>query len=301
MLKQYQLSLKPILSIHEEYITIDPQTKLYCQVVGNGKPVIVLHGGPGLSSAYLQPQLLELTKNYQLIFYDQRASGKSTGLINNDSMQLDVFVQDLAAIQNHFNLASVCLCGHSWGAFLALKYTSTHQHRVDRLILLNPISIYSTERSEPDLYEVMIQRIIELSNNHAAIIQEYRNTFKYFFIRPEKIKELNLEMSEQAAINSAQIHVLFEKTFFAQYDIREELKQLSTPILILYGRDHDLPTTVSEEIAANMPNAQYIQCEALDSGHFSHVEAPPEVLFNKISTFLSMELTKKSINNSKLT
>ncbi|HLB34669.1 MAG: hypothetical protein A3F67_10645 [Verrucomicrobia bacterium RIFCSPHIGHO2_12_FULL_41_10] len=37
-------------------------------------PIIVLHGGPGMDQSYLLPQMLELAKDHEMIFYDQRGS-----------------------------------------------------------------------------------------------------------------------------------------------------------------------------------------------------------------------------------
>lgn len=49
--------------------------KLFYQRFGKGEPIIVVHGGLGLDAGYLLPQMLELAKYYEVIFYDQRGSG----------------------------------------------------------------------------------------------------------------------------------------------------------------------------------------------------------------------------------
>ncbi len=51
--------------------------KLFYQRFGKGDPIIVVHGGPGLDQGYLLPQMLELAKDHEVIFYDQRGSGRS--------------------------------------------------------------------------------------------------------------------------------------------------------------------------------------------------------------------------------
>ena len=52
-------------------------TKLYFKVIGDGEPLLVIHGGPGLSHDYLFEGLKPLAQNFKVIFYDQRASGRS--------------------------------------------------------------------------------------------------------------------------------------------------------------------------------------------------------------------------------
>jgi proline iminopeptidase len=53
--------------------------KIFCKTAGAGNPIIVIHGGPGLSSDYLLPQMSELAKTHFVIFYDQRGCGHSSG------------------------------------------------------------------------------------------------------------------------------------------------------------------------------------------------------------------------------
>ncbi|MFZ1634078.1 MAG: hypothetical protein WAT43_09400, partial [Chitinophagales bacterium] len=52
-------------------------TQLYIKIIGEGDPILIVHGGPGLNHEYFLPHLLPLAKNHKLIFYDQRSSGKS--------------------------------------------------------------------------------------------------------------------------------------------------------------------------------------------------------------------------------
>lgn len=45
---------------------------LYYRTIGEGKPIIFLHGGPGTPHGYLVDYFFTLSDNYQLIFFDQR-------------------------------------------------------------------------------------------------------------------------------------------------------------------------------------------------------------------------------------
>lgn len=56
--------------------------KLFCRTLGQGKPLIVVHGGPGLTQDYLLSELQPLAETNFLIFYDQRGCGQSTGEID---------------------------------------------------------------------------------------------------------------------------------------------------------------------------------------------------------------------------
>ncbi len=51
---------------------------LFISVRGSGEPLLVLHGGPGLNHSYFLPFLAKLEEKYRVIYYDQRACGRST-------------------------------------------------------------------------------------------------------------------------------------------------------------------------------------------------------------------------------
>lgn len=68
------------LPLPQGFISV-PGEKLYyqrCGTLGRGTPIVVLHGGPGMDQSYLLPQMLELAKDRDVVFYDQRGSDKSS-------------------------------------------------------------------------------------------------------------------------------------------------------------------------------------------------------------------------------
>ena len=76
-----------------------PQGELFCQVIGKGDPLIIIHGGPGMSQEYLLPNLKQLAKNHLLIFYDQRCCGRSRGEIIPELITTKSFVEDIDSIR----------------------------------------------------------------------------------------------------------------------------------------------------------------------------------------------------------
>ena len=53
---------------------------IYYTAFGEGKPLLILHGGPGASHDYFLPYLLPLARENRLIFIDERGSGRSQKL-----------------------------------------------------------------------------------------------------------------------------------------------------------------------------------------------------------------------------
>jgi proline iminopeptidase len=289
---------------YEEIFVKAGDANLYCRVIGKGNPLIVVHGGPGLSMDYLLPGLEELAKDHLIIFYDQRGNGKSTGEINNATMNLKKFTDDLQTIQNHFNFQKVGLLGHSWGAYLAMNYATEYHDRINKLILLNSIPISFSEASsnvEPkqqDQYEAMIDGIIKSDafrdNNAEGMIKFYKDLFQFFFYDPKLVDKLNLDkMSATQVQNSALIHKLFEENFFHKsHDLRDKLAKLNDiPTLIVHGNGHDIPESVAQEIHSLIKGSALT---TLESGHFPYVEKPKE-FFECITKFNQANPIPKNI------
>jgi proline iminopeptidase len=112
-------------------------SRLYYRAVGEGQPIIVLHGGPDFDHHYLLPEMDRLADSFRLIYYDQRGRGRSAGKVEPDEVSIDSEIADLDSVRRHFGLDSVAVLGHSWGGVLAMEYAARHPDRVSHLILVN--------------------------------------------------------------------------------------------------------------------------------------------------------------------
>lgn len=289
----------------EIFIKVD-SANLYCRAVGQGDPLVVIHGGPGLSMDYLLP-LEELAKDHLIIFYDQRGNGKSTGDIHHDTMTLRKFIDDLQAIQRHFGFHKIGLIGHSWGAYLAMSYATEYPDQVNKLILLNSIPLSfsalssNEELKQQDPYEAMIDALIKSDafQNHNAeeMIKFYKDLFQFFFYDPKLVDKLNLDkMSTTQVQNSARIHKLFEENFFHKsHDLRDKLARLNDiSTLIIHGNSHDVPESVAHEIHSLIKGSVLT---VLESGHFPYIEKPKE-FFECIARFNQTHPIPKNISVS---
>src|SRR5688572_22609042 len=123
-------------AIREGYIPVE-KAGLYYREIGQGQPIIVLHGGPSFDHNYLLPDMDRLSDSFRLIYYDQRGRGKSAGNVKPEDVTIESEIEDMESLRDYFQLASVALLGHSWGALLAMEYALRHPERVSHLILMN--------------------------------------------------------------------------------------------------------------------------------------------------------------------
>ena len=129
----------------EEFFIQSGEIQLFCRKMGSGKPLVILHGGPGMTQDYLLPQMSQLAENSLIIFYDQRGCGQSYSPINEQSINMETYVEDLDQIRRELQVDKISILGHNWGGFLAMHYAIAHPKAVDKLILSNSMPASSED------------------------------------------------------------------------------------------------------------------------------------------------------------
>ena len=104
-------------------------------------PVVVLHGGPGLSHDYMLPNadLADEPYGYPVIFYDQIGNARSTHLPDEpeDFWSVDLFLDELENILAHFKIQDrYYIVGHSWGGMLAAEFVVRRQPKGLRRLVI---------------------------------------------------------------------------------------------------------------------------------------------------------------------
>lgn len=123
-------------------ITIDG-IQLHSETFGNPTHtmLLVLHGGPGADyRSILNFQQLAADSMF-VVFYDQRGSGLSERVGESSFSDVQVFIDELDGVINHYRHNSsqkIILAGHSWGAMLATAYVNQNPDKITGLILAEP-------------------------------------------------------------------------------------------------------------------------------------------------------------------
>lgn len=89
--------------------------------VGDGFPVIVLHGGPGLDHTGFRPYLDPLGDEFRLLYADERGQGLSER-VDPGTLSLEVFARDVDLLAEALGLERFALLGHSFGAIITTKH-----------------------------------------------------------------------------------------------------------------------------------------------------------------------------------
>jgi len=129
----------PVLKVGEARLAV-PGGNIWYKVSGTGTatPVVLIHGGPGMSSFYLKP-FEELGNDRQVIRYDQLGGGKSDMITDTTMFTIENFVKELDSIRAFLQVPKWHVLGHSWGTIVALEYYHAYPDRVASLILGSPL------------------------------------------------------------------------------------------------------------------------------------------------------------------
>ncbi len=126
----------PIEPYRTGWLKVSSRHEIYFEECGSplGKPVVVVHGGPGGGSNPTMRRYHDPSR-YRIILFDQRGCGRSTPYACLEENTTWDLVADMERLREHLGIERWQLCGGSWGSTLSLAFAETHPDRVMELIL----------------------------------------------------------------------------------------------------------------------------------------------------------------------
>jgi pimeloyl-ACP methyl ester carboxylesterase len=107
-------------------------------VVGDGAPVLLVHGGPGLSYEYLDGLADELGTGVRIAAFQQRGLAPSTLA---GPFTISQAIDDVIAVLDGLGWPQAVLVGHSWGGHLVLRTAAAHPDRLLGVLSVDPIGV----------------------------------------------------------------------------------------------------------------------------------------------------------------
>jgi proline iminopeptidase len=126
---------------------------VYWEVCGNpdGKPALVIHGGPGSGCTPGQRQYFDPDR-YRVALFDQRGCGRSRPHASDPATEMrhnttGHLLADMERLREHLGIRRWLLSGASWGSTLLLAYAQRHPQRVSEIVISG---VTVTRRSDID-------------------------------------------------------------------------------------------------------------------------------------------------------
>jgi proline iminopeptidase len=260
----------PVLTIGQGQLAV-PGGKIWYKVTGTGKgtPVVLLHGGPGMSSFYLKP-FEDLGIDRQVIRYDQLGGGKSDMITDTTMFTVDHFVDELDSLRSFFGINKWHVFGHSWGTILAIEYYRAHPDYVASLTFgsaVFDIPAYAKRAKQllttlPDSLQQAISKAETVGNYQDPLYQEAMNQFYSLYLVKHPIQA---DMDSTWATYNAGIYIYMQGPSeftitgtLKNYNSTSFLSQIKVPALFTVGEFDEVGPELVKSFADKVPNSRYI-------------------------------------------
>jgi len=284
----------------QTFVDVGDGVRLFVEERGNGSPVIVIHGGPGMDHGSLSGDLGPLEKHHRVIYYDQRGGGQSTLPPDTALLTIDDHVRDLEALRQHLGLEKVTLLAHSFGPAIAAQYAIKYPEHVERMIFLSPIPPVKGKFFEEYGASLMkrltdkqrargeeLQKELQTSSDVTAVCREYWSIMTPPRVAPSLSPKL--VKSDLCAAPGEAIRYGMTKTNAATFGSLGDwnwtgaLARVNAPVLIIHGEDDAIPMAMVNGWVTALPNARILRLAK--TAHFPHAERP-KIVFPAMETFL---------------
>ena len=264
-----------------EFTTDDDRPLIAGRRTGTGPPVLLLHGGPGLSFEYLRDLANELAQENDVAWYQQRGQEPSAA---EGFYTVAADIADARRVLDALGWQRAYVVGHSWGGQLALHVAQAMPERLLGVLAVDPLGSLGDGRwpefdeeifrRTPDHVRARARELDELSMAGAAndelALEGMRLVWPAYFADPEHappMPELRV-----ASARSAEMVPSIQEELPA---LEAGLPEIRVPVGFVHGSKSPMPLAASTDAAERIPGAWVEVVEG--AGHFVWVEAPGAV------------------------
>jgi len=275
----------------EQFIAIDGH-RVWTRRVGTASaperlPLVLLHGGPGVPSDYLEPLEQLVADGREVIRYDQLGCGRSDHPDDPSLLNVERFVAELAQVRQALGLDRIHLYGQSWGGMLALEVALSGAPGLASLVLSNapasmPLWVAETTRLRRQL-PAAIQQVLDdnerAGSTDSPAYQEAMMAFYRLHVCrldpwPDCLQRAFSSMEEdprvyQAMCGPSEFHITGS---LRDWDVSGRLGEIRQPTLVIGGEFDEATPTITEALHRGIPHSEWVVLE--ECSHLCHLEQP---------------------------
>lgn len=285
------------------YTTVNG-ARIYFDVDGEGltpdgaamrqKPTVVtVHGGPGADHTVSKPYFSQLKDIAQVVFYDHRGNGRSSGDDPKD-WTLAQWGDDLRSLCDALGIERPIIVGTSFGGFVSLAYATRHPDHATGLVLISTAAKVDFQ----DVYKAFERlggtEIANIARNYWEKPTDdgralYRDRCVPLYQRTASASSEWL--SRILWRNETALHFNGPHAEHGKMDFRDDLHRIACPVLLMVGEEDPItPPVFSDVIAASLPKNQLTYHRFTDCGHGVIADKPDEAL-QAVRSFIERSAT----------
>lgn len=259
-------------------------------------PLLIAHGGPGMTHDYLLPLAELAADGRQVLLYDQLGNGNSTHLPEKENdtefWTPALFLTEVAELVEQLGLsAGMHFLGQSWGGMLGIEYAVRQPEGLVSLILANSPSSMSTWAAELGKLRARLPKEIrcvldECEATGTTESQEYSTATLAFYRRhlcrldpwPE-----GMQTTYDLAVRFPTVYgTMIGPSEFTvtgslrSWDMDEQLSRISVPTLVLHGEFDEATDEVVRASRELIPSVEYRKIAG--ASHTPHLEKPEHTI-----------------------
>jgi proline iminopeptidase len=279
------------------YVPI-PDTRLYVVERGQGYPILIFHGGPGLDHHAFADYLDPLADQFRLIFVDERSQGRSD-MASPETWTIKQMARDIGDLARALDLTRYATLGHSYGAFVVLQHAVDYPDEAAQTIISNGIpSTRFLAQIDANLAAFepmelrarvatswMRERSVQTQGELAEIVHDQ---WPFHFADPLDPRIVEIERRSAGMIFAPHVLHYFAANDYGMIEVEDQLGLVTHPTLVLAGRkDRTCSVEAAETMAHKLP---FSELKIFDhSGHMPFVEEQDDYL-TTVSDFLNRHL-----------
>ena len=273
---------------------VSDQGIIHFNTFGEGEPILIINGGPGMHSEGFIPMAKILGKTNTTIIYDQRGTGKSIlNTVNSNTITLDLMVKDIEIIREHLNIDKWVVLGHSFGGMLASYYTANFPEKTKGLILSSSggidMELFSTlslsSRLTVDQRDSLKYWNTKIANNdttYYARLQRGKHLAPAYLYDKSNVPIVAQRLTEgNPKVNG----LVYENMRKINFDCAQKLRQFTNPVLIIQGEQDIIGKDIADKANAVFKNSKIVILKKC--GHYGWLDQP-EHYFKEITSFLGL-------------
>lgn len=237
---------------------------LYSTIIGNGKPLLILHGFLGMGDNWKSLARDFASESFEVHLIDQRNHGRSP---HSNEFSYPLLAEDLKNYMDQNNIRQASIIGHSMGGKTLMKFIVSYPERISNAIVVD---------IAPKYYPPHHQQILAGLNHLDSLVLTSRaqaeEEMRKYISQPGILQFLLKNLYwEKKGILALRMNLTSLEKNIEEIGKALEKGSFQKPILFIAGASSDYIKDDDESlIKKHFPKAQIIRIK--NAGHWVHAE-----------------------------